>query len=140
MGDDIPCPACGCVESDVTDSQPHSHPRGRRRRRKCSSCGERYTTIETVYVKWGGRWLSIRRADLPLSPQQRAIIKALREAAPGSLSSREVAQVLHAHRADGGPEWAAKGVCAQISFIRDRLGDEAVLTVGKRYKLGSMPQ
>lgn len=139
MGD-VPCPACGHSESEVFDSRPHTRPRGRRRRRKCSRCGERYTTIEVVYHKWGGRWIATRRQDLPLSPQQRAIIAALRRAAPAGLSSFELAQVIHAHRADGGPEWATKGIAAQVAFIRDRLGDEAVLTVGKRYKLGSMPQ
>lgn len=108
------------------------------RQRKCQNCGERFHTLEIVHVKWGGRWVPTRRADLPLSPQQRAIIRALREALPGALSSSEVAQVVHGHRSDGGPEWAAKGICAQVSFIRDRIGDDAIITMGKRYKLGAI--
>lgn len=45
-----PCPACGCGNSSTTDSRPS--PRGVRRRRCCTDCGERFTTYE-LHVQEG---------------------------------------------------------------------------------------
>ena len=40
------CPHCGYGEDKVTDSRPGK--KGIRRRRECSNCGQRFTTMETV--------------------------------------------------------------------------------------------
>lgn len=41
----MPCPACGHSRSDVWDSRVTKN-NWQRRRRKCGSCGNRWTTIE----------------------------------------------------------------------------------------------
>lgn len=42
----IECPHCGCQSSLVTDSR--RTPTGKKRRRECSSCKARFTTLESV--------------------------------------------------------------------------------------------
>ncbi|MBP5313253.1 MAG: transcriptional repressor NrdR [Clostridia bacterium] len=42
------CPYCGNVDDKVVDSRSSEDGSYIRRRRLCSSCGERYTTFETV--------------------------------------------------------------------------------------------
>lgn len=42
------CPHCGHTECKVTDSRPIDGNSGIRRRRECQSCGNRFTTFETV--------------------------------------------------------------------------------------------
>jgi DNA-directed RNA polymerase subunit RPC12/RpoP len=42
----IRCPACGSYDCNVKDSRGSNN--AVRRRRKCNSCGERFTTFETV--------------------------------------------------------------------------------------------
>lgn len=44
----VPCPACGCTDSDVKDSRPHDG--AIKRRRQCTKCGERFSTFETSGV------------------------------------------------------------------------------------------
>lgn len=40
----FPCPECGEVGSEVVDSRPR--PNSIRRRRECTACGARFTTVE----------------------------------------------------------------------------------------------
>ena len=42
----VPCPACGSREVGVIDSRSWEDANERRRRRECSGCGHRWTTIE----------------------------------------------------------------------------------------------
>ena len=42
------CPFCANLESKVVDSRPADEGASIRRRRKCLSCGKRFTTYETV--------------------------------------------------------------------------------------------
>lgn len=44
MGRSLSCPACGGAFSDVVDSRPKQN--RIRRRRKCTACGFRFSTIE----------------------------------------------------------------------------------------------
>jgi hypothetical protein len=46
----VPCPHCGCSASVVTNSRPVLSRNGVKRRRQCDECGQRYTTIETIYA------------------------------------------------------------------------------------------
>jgi len=45
----VPCPHCGGSTSLVTNSRPVISRNGVRRRRECSECHGRYTTIEILY-------------------------------------------------------------------------------------------
>jgi len=42
------CPWCGHDEDRVVDSRPAEHGEAIRRRRRCESCGRRYTTYERI--------------------------------------------------------------------------------------------
>lgn len=42
------CPQCQCQEDKVVDSRSTKEGRGVRRRRECTSCGHRFTTIEEI--------------------------------------------------------------------------------------------
>jgi transcriptional repressor NrdR len=42
------CPFCGYEKDKVVDSRPSQDGRSIRRRRKCSSCGRRFTTYEYI--------------------------------------------------------------------------------------------
>ena len=49
VGDDyMRCPACHFNGTRVLDSRPSDEARSIRRRRECESCGNRFTTFETV--------------------------------------------------------------------------------------------
>jgi len=45
------CPYCNSVESQVKDSRPNEEDGTIRRRRICSECGARFTTIERVQMR-----------------------------------------------------------------------------------------
>ena len=45
------CPFCGHEESQVKDSRPTEDAAAIRRRRSCSGCGQRFTTIERVQLR-----------------------------------------------------------------------------------------
>jgi len=42
------CPQCQCQEDKVVDSRSTKEGRGVRRRRECTNCGHRFTTIEEI--------------------------------------------------------------------------------------------
>jgi len=42
------CPQCQCQEDKVVDSRSTKEGRGVRRRRECTGCGHRFTTIEEI--------------------------------------------------------------------------------------------
>lgn len=44
----IPCPECQHTMSSVLDTRPNQRGEYVKRRRKCDSCGERYTTHEIL--------------------------------------------------------------------------------------------
>lgn len=44
----FPCPECGEPKCEVKDSRPAMH--GIRRRRLCTKCSHRFTTMEMVYL------------------------------------------------------------------------------------------
>lgn len=44
----VPCPACGAMNSAVIDSRVHRAGAARYRRRRCGTCGERFTTREAL--------------------------------------------------------------------------------------------
>ncbi len=45
------CPFCGHEETQVKDSRPSEDNSAIRRRRECSSCGQRFTTFERVQLR-----------------------------------------------------------------------------------------
>lgn len=45
---DLHCPYCGFLESKVIDSRPTDEGASIRRRRECTSCGQRFTTYERI--------------------------------------------------------------------------------------------
>jgi transcriptional regulator NrdR family protein len=47
MAISVPCPACGHDRSQTTDSRPAID--GTRRRRRCLSCGLRFSTRESLH-------------------------------------------------------------------------------------------
>ena len=53
------CPFCGHDDTQVKDSRPSEDGVAIRRRRSCSSCGQRFTTIERVQL----RELSVVKTD-----------------------------------------------------------------------------
>jgi transcriptional repressor NrdR len=42
------CPQCGCLDDKVVDSRATKEGAGVRRRRECTSCNHRFTTIEEI--------------------------------------------------------------------------------------------
>jgi len=55
----VHCPFCGNDDTQVKDSRPTEDGAAIRRRRFCSSCGQRFTTIERVQL----RELTVVKAD-----------------------------------------------------------------------------
>ncbi len=49
----LKCPSCGGNENTVTNRR--NHKKGVRRRRECSACGARYSTVESVTFLIAGR-------------------------------------------------------------------------------------
>jgi transcriptional repressor NrdR len=58
------CPYCTSTESQVKDSRPNEEDGTIRRRRICSDCGAKFTTIERVQI----RDLSVRKNNGDLEP------------------------------------------------------------------------
>ena len=46
---DMRCPRCGSLDDKVVESRSNTDGASIRRRRECVSCGERFTTYETVF-------------------------------------------------------------------------------------------
>lgn len=61
--DGIPCPGCGCVATDVTDSRPQCGRIRRRRQCKGKGCRRRFTTYESMDV---GEFDRVTLEDLPI--------------------------------------------------------------------------
>ena len=53
------CPFCGDADTQVKDSRPTDDASAIRRRRFCSGCGQRFTTVERVQL----RELTVIKAD-----------------------------------------------------------------------------
>ncbi len=53
------CPFCGDADTQVKDSRPTEDASAIRRRRSCSGCGQRFTTVERVQL----RELTVVKAD-----------------------------------------------------------------------------
>ena len=53
------CPFCGVEDTQVKDSRPADDNAAIRRRRSCSNCGQRFTTVERVQL----RELTVVKAD-----------------------------------------------------------------------------
>jgi transcriptional repressor NrdR len=47
----VHCPFCGHDDTQVKDSRPTDDGTAIRRRRSCSSCGQRFTTVERVQLR-----------------------------------------------------------------------------------------
>ena len=45
------CPFCGHEDTQVKDSRPSEDGSAIRRRRSCSGCGQRFTTVERVQLR-----------------------------------------------------------------------------------------
>lgn len=69
------CPFCGNEETQVKDSRPAEDGAAIRRRRHCSACGQRFTTVERVQlreltvVKSNGRKVAFDRDKIMRSLQ-----------------------------------------------------------------------
>ncbi|MDR1207437.1 MAG: transcriptional regulator NrdR [Rickettsiales bacterium] len=61
------CPYCNSTESQVKDSRPSEEDGTIRRRRICSECGARFTTIERVQM----RDLIVRKSNREIQPFDR---------------------------------------------------------------------
>lgn len=104
------CPFCGATKSGVLDSRDTDDGRSIRRRRKCASCGRRFTTYERVeevalfVVKRDGRRQMFDRARIlrgiqracqkrpvPAARMEQAVQKIERRA--HELGEREIASV-----------------------------------------------
>ena len=74
------CPFCGKIESNVLESRVTESGDGIRRRRECTSCGKRFTTIEKVrdnvlwVIKKDGRRESFDKEKI-----RRGIIRAVQK-------------------------------------------------------------
>ena len=74
------CPFCGHEDTQVKDSRPAEDGAAIRRRRNCTSCGQRFTTVERVQL----RELTVVKSDgrrVPFEPEKlgRSIRVALRK-------------------------------------------------------------
>ncbi len=65
------CPYCNSIESQVKDSRPDIEESVIRRRRVCSECGAKFTTIERIQL----RDLSVRKNNGELEPFDRDKLK-----------------------------------------------------------------
>ena len=65
------CPYCNSIESQVKDSRPDIEESVIRRRRVCSDCGAKFTTIERIQL----RELSVRKNSGRLEPFDRDKLK-----------------------------------------------------------------
>lgn len=71
------CPFCGHHETQVKDSRPSEDGAAIRRRRVCSGCGQRFTTVERVQL----RELTVIKADGRKIPFDRdKLVRSLRVA------------------------------------------------------------
>jgi len=59
MNEGLVCRKCGAADSGVTDSRPTLG--GIRRRRECSVCGDRFSTLEIPAVEVAGQRLATMR-------------------------------------------------------------------------------
>ncbi|MCL2538545.1 MAG: transcriptional regulator NrdR [Alphaproteobacteria bacterium] len=65
------CPYCASIDSQVKDSRPNEEDATIRRRRVCSECGAKFTTIERVQI----RDLSVRKNNGSLESFDREKMK-----------------------------------------------------------------
>lgn len=73
-GGPMPCPTCGGERAAITDSRPS--PRGIRRRRCCSSCGERFTTYE-LHVVGGSALDELLKSSAGMEKLSAIVAKAM---------------------------------------------------------------
>lgn len=73
-GGPMPCPACGDRHAAITDSR--AAPRGIRRRRCCSSCGERFTTYE-LHVVGGSALDDLLKSSAGMEKLSAIVAKAM---------------------------------------------------------------
>ena len=110
------CPFCGHDDTQVKDSRPTEDSGAIRRRRSCSSCGQRFTTIERVQlreltvVKSDGRRVPFDRDKLarsirialrkrPVQEEQiermlNGIVRVLEAAGDSDVTSRQVGELV----------------------------------------------
>lgn len=67
------------------------------------------------------------------SPNQQRILSMLQEAGGRWMPSSKIAEALHSHRKDGGPEYAAVSVRVTIFNMRSKLEDRGIKVEGKPY-------
>lgn len=65
------CPYCNSTDSQVKDSRPDTEDAIIRRRRVCSQCGAKFTTVERVQM----RDLSVRKSNGKVEPFDREKLK-----------------------------------------------------------------
>lgn len=65
------CPYCNSTDSQVKDSRPDTEDAIIRRRRVCSQCGAKFTTVERVQM----RDLSVRKSNGKIEPFDREKLK-----------------------------------------------------------------
>lgn len=88
LGTAVHCPYCQAESTRVIDSRPAEDGRAIRRRRECSSCGQRFTTFERASVV-----VMVRKRDQSTQPYEpekvrRGLASALADR-PGSDESVE---------------------------------------------------
>ncbi|MDR1361544.1 MAG: transcriptional regulator NrdR, partial [Rickettsiales bacterium] len=65
------CPYCNSTESQVKDSRPDAEDAIIRRRRVCTDCGAKFTTVERIQM----RDLTVRKSDGGMEPFDREKLK-----------------------------------------------------------------
>lgn len=133
------CPACGADATRVIDSRPSGD--AIRRRRRCASCGERFTTYERV--EWPP--LLVRKRDGRLEPFDRHKVHAgMARASEGRLSDAELeratAAVEQALRRTGMREVTSEQVGVQVLAQLRALDPVAYVRFASVYKDFQRPE
>ena len=109
------CPFCGHDDTQVKDSRPSEDGAAIRRRRSCTSCGQRFTTVERAQlreltvVKTDGRRVPFDREKLARSisialrkrpvPEERidrvvnGIVRQLESSGEGEVTSKQIGEL-----------------------------------------------
>lgn len=130
------CPFCSDVDTRVIDSRLVAEGEQVRRRRECSTCGERFTTFETAEL-WLPRLVKRDGSRVPFDEEKlrNGMLRAL-EKRPVSVEQIEasVSQIKHKLRAKGERELKALIVGEMVMDELKKLDDVAYIRFASVYR------
>jgi len=111
----VRCPACGVDDDRVVDSRPADDGEAVRRRRACTACGERFSTVERPVLP---ALLVVKRSGQTSPFDRQKVRDGIDRAAKGRLDEDALdaaaAAVERALRAEGAREVASEQVGLQV--------------------------